>query len=87
MLWEGQARQVDLVLSDLALPGSSGFDLANQLRQSRPDLKIVFACANEAELKNQEANASEEIKWVAKPYRSDQLADTIEQLLPQARQG
>jgi two-component system cell cycle sensor histidine kinase/response regulator CckA len=87
VLWEGQARQVDLVLTDLALPGSSGFDFANQLRQSRADLKVIFACANEAELKNHAANSPEDIKWVAKPYRSDQLAEMVEAMLPQARQG
>jgi len=87
VLWEGQARQVDLVLTDLALPGSSGFDFANQLRQSRPDLKVIFACGNEAELKNQAASSPEEIRWVAKPYRSDQLAQTVEAMLPQPRQG
>ena len=87
VLWEGQARQIDLVLTELALPGSSGFDFANQLRQSRPDLKVIFACANEAELKNQEPSSPEGIKWVAKPYRSDQLAETVEAMLPQARQG
>ena len=85
VLWEGQARQIDLVLTDLALPGSSGLDLANQLRQSRPDLKVIFACANEAELKNQESNLPEGIKWVSKPYRSDQLAETVEAFLPQVR--
>jgi len=87
VLWEGQARQVDLVLTDLALPGSSGLDLANQLRQSRPDLKIVFACANDAELRNQESKLPEGIKWVSKPYRSDQLAETVEAFLPQSQQG
>jgi two-component system cell cycle sensor histidine kinase/response regulator CckA len=87
VLWEGQARQVDLVLTDLALPGSSGFDFANQLRQSRPDLKVIFACASEAELKNQQASSPEDLKWVAKPYRSDQLIETVEGMLPQARQG
>jgi PAS domain S-box-containing protein len=85
MLWEGQARQVNLVLTDIALPGTSGFDFANQLRQSRPDLKVIFACANEAELKNQEAGSPEGIKWVSKPYRSDQLAETVEAMLPQTR--
>jgi PAS domain S-box-containing protein len=79
VLWDGQARNIDLVLTDLALPGSSGFDLSNQLLQTRPDLKVVYACANEAELKNQD---SKNIKWVAKPYRSDQLAETIEAMLP-----
>jgi CheY-like chemotaxis protein len=87
VLWEGQARQIDLVLTDLALPGSSGFDFANQLRQSRPDLKVIFACANESELKNQAVNSPEDMKWVAKPYRSDQLAETVEAMLPQARQA
>ena len=81
MLWEGQARNIDLVLTDLALPGSSGFDLSNQLLQTRPDLKIVYACANESELKHQDLQ-SKDIKWVAKPYRSDQLAETLETLLP-----
>src|SRR5207253_11063707 len=52
VLWEGQARHINLIVTDLALPGSSGFDLANQLCQSRPDLKVIYACANEAELKN-----------------------------------
>jgi two-component system, cell cycle sensor histidine kinase and response regulator CckA len=86
VLWEGQARQVDLVLTDIALAGSSGFDFANQLRQSRPDLKVIFACGNEAELKNQQASSPDDIKWVAKPYRSDQLAETVEGMLL-ARQG
>jgi two-component system cell cycle sensor histidine kinase/response regulator CckA len=81
VLWEGQARNIDVVLTDLALPGTSGFDLANQLRQARPDLKVVYACANEAELKNH----PEDVKSVSKPYRSDQLAETIEALLPRER--
>jgi two-component system, cell cycle sensor histidine kinase and response regulator CckA len=83
VLWEGQARNIDVVLTDLALPGSSGFDLGNQLRQTRPNLKVIYACANEAELNSGEAGLSEETKWVAKPYRSDQLVETIETLLPQ----
>jgi len=81
VLWEGQARNIDLVLTDLALPGSSGFDLSNQLLQTRPDLKVIYACGNEAELKNQES-LPKDINWVAKPYRSDQLAETVAALLP-----
>ncbi|HEX4264307.1 MAG TPA: ATP-binding protein [Verrucomicrobiae bacterium] len=82
VLWEGQARTIDMLLTDLALPGASGFDLANQLRQTRPDLKVIYACANEAELKSQEATLPKEIKWVAKPYRSDQLMENVEFFLP-----
>jgi PAS domain S-box-containing protein len=87
VLWEGQARTIDLLLTDLALPGASGFDLANQLRQTRPDLKVIYACANEAELKSQEATLPKEIKWVSKPYRTDQLMETVEAFLPAASQA
>jgi two-component system cell cycle sensor histidine kinase/response regulator CckA len=85
VLWEGQARNIDVVLTDLALPGSSGFDLGNQLRQTRPDLKVIYACASEAELKSDEGGLTKETKWVAKPYRSDLLVQTIEALLPQEK--
>ncbi len=81
MLWDGQARNVDVLLTDLVLPGSSGFELANELRQSRADLKVIYACANEAEMGQAVPG---EGKCVAKPYRSDQLVESVEALLPAA---
>jgi DNA-binding NtrC family response regulator len=85
VLWEGQARNIDLVLTDLVLAGTSGFDLANQLRQARAELKVIYACGNEAEMKTHEATLPKEIKLIAKPYRSDQLVESVEALLPQNR--
>ncbi len=82
MLWDGQARNVDILLTDMVLPGSSGFDLANQLRQSRADLKVIYACVNEAEMSGQDLPG--ENKFVAKPYRSDQLVESVEAFLPAA---
>lgn len=87
MLWEGQARHVNLLLTDVALPGSSGFDLSNQLRQTRPELKIVYACNNEAEQRNYEATLPPEFKCIAKPYRTDQLVEIVEAFLVPTHQG
>jgi two-component system cell cycle sensor histidine kinase/response regulator CckA len=83
VLWEGQARSIDLLLTDLSLPGSSGFDLANQLCQRRPDLKVIYACANETELKGPNGTLPEGVQFVTKPYLSDKLVETIEAALPQ----
>jgi|GEM_PF-1837416 len=82
VLWEGQARHIDLVLADLALPGTSGFDLANQLLQTRPDLHVIYACADGAELKNRAVPLPEEVKCVNKPYRAEQLIELVEACLP-----
>jgi CheY-like chemotaxis protein len=87
LLWEGQARNVDLLLTDLTLPGASGFDLANQLRQTRPDLKVIYACASDAELRNEEGILPDGIQCVSKPYRSDELAERLEAFFPVAGQA
>jgi CheY-like chemotaxis protein len=85
VLWGSQARSIDLLLTDLALPGSSGFELANQLRQTRPDLKVIYACASEAELQSQQAASQDQAQFVSKPYKSDNLVETVEACLPQER--
>src|SRR5687767_9991547 len=35
--------KIDLLLTDVSLPGMRGTELANFARKSRPDLKILFA--------------------------------------------
>ncbi|HXT10474.1 MAG TPA: ATP-binding protein [Candidatus Angelobacter sp.] len=83
VLWEGQARNIDLVLADLALTDSPAFDLANQLRQTRPDLKVVFACGSEEEFKKHEAVGSKENRFIGKPYQAEQLVAMVEAAVPQ----
>ena len=39
----GQREDVDLVIMDLSMPGSSGLLAARALRDSRPELKVVGA--------------------------------------------
>ncbi len=42
-IWKTKASQVDLLLADMALPGSlNGRQLADRLRRERPGLKVVF---------------------------------------------
>jgi CheY-like chemotaxis protein len=42
-LWRDHASEVDVLLSDLVLPGSlSGRELAERLRQDKPQLKVIF---------------------------------------------
>ena len=85
LLWERQSKNIDLLLTDLTLPGASGFDLANKLLQKRPGLKVIYACASEAELNSQAATLPPEAKLVSKPYRSDNLVENVEACFPQDR--
>src|SRR5262249_35475767 len=41
--WESHHEHIDVLLTDLVLPdGPTGFELAERLREKRPELKVIF---------------------------------------------
>ena len=81
-IWKHQAARVSLLLSDLVLPGGlTGLDLANRLRQTRPDLKVLISSGYSADLPHQDGQLPAGIKFLAKPYDLDTLARTIREIL------
>lgn len=81
MLWESQAAKVDLLLVEASLAdGSSGSELVQRLRQTKPKLKVLFTSAMEAGVGEQFDVASRN-GWVAKPYRTEQLLEAVQNAL------
>jgi len=37
-----RAGRIDLLLTDVIMPGMSGKELASELQEQRPDLKVIF---------------------------------------------
>lgn len=72
----GGAR-LDAVVTDFAMPGMSGIDLAAELRRLRPDLPVLlitgYAALSEAESAN--------LPRIAKPFRQSDLAFAVGELL------
>jgi PAS domain S-box-containing protein len=82
VLWAGQASMVDLLLTDLNLPGEvSGAQLADQLRQARPDLKVVYAADEQSSAESQDPAPSDGSKYIPKPYNPEDLLQTVQGLL------
>jgi len=65
----------DLLFTDIGLPGQmNGFELADQARQRRPGLKVLFTTGY-GNLGGQNGGAgSQLVHLIRKPYRSDELA-------------
>jgi PAS domain S-box-containing protein len=66
--------RVDVLFTDIGLPGMRGPELAAKATELRPRLKVVFASGYS---ENEEARAIEGAAHLGKPYQHDQLADVL----------
>ncbi|TCZ64806.1 ATP-binding protein [Roseicella aquatilis] len=74
----GQGIGVDLLVTDYAMPGMTGLELARAARLLRPGLPVVLA-SGFADLSNDAAPP--DLPRLAKPYQQDQLAALVNQAL------
>jgi signal transduction histidine kinase len=70
--------QPDLIITDHAMPGMTGIELAVRVRSRKPELPILLATGF-AEL---EGTQPIELPRLAKPFTQDQLSAVIGRLLP-----
>ncbi len=77
---------IDVLVSDVVMPGGSGVDLARQLRSLHPDLPVLLVSGYDAgELER--ARGIEGAEFLAKPFSSDRLLDTVRALLARSSGG
>lgn len=72
---------VDLLVTDVVMPGMTGPDLANALRQRTPDLNVLFISGFTAEHAHVVETFGVGAAFLPKPYTSAELIGTIETLL------
>jgi DNA-binding response OmpR family regulator len=72
---------VDLLVTDVVLPGASGIALAASLRRSRPALRVLFTSGHPEHATPEDAAAPGETAVLAKPFTLDRLAARIRAVL------
>ena len=78
-------RHVDLIISDIMLPGKSGFEFAREVRQIDANIPILFMTAYDS-MENMRRGYQLGIDdYMVKPVNLDALALRIEALLRRAR--
>lgn len=70
-------HDIDLLLTDLTMPGMSGRELAARLTEERPGLGIVYTSGYPADTLDVEAGPA----YVQKPYDSAELAAAVRRVL------
>jgi PAS domain S-box-containing protein len=72
---------VDALLSDVIMPGMSGTQLAAELRQSRPDLPVLFMSGYTSGPAPGGQELPADAPLLHKPFQNDQLLQAMSQLL------
>ena len=77
-LYEAQSGEVELLLTDIILPGETGRVLAERLRREDPTLKVLFVSGYSEQMVVSETMQEE---CLGKPFSSEVLLRTVRELL------
>jgi len=81
-LWPQHSQEIDLLLTDVVMPeGVNGWELAEQLRGQRPDLKVICTTGYSMDLVNRKQEFPDGFKFLQKPFRPRTLALVVRQSL------
>lgn len=75
------SQRIDLLISDVGLPGMNGRQLAELARQERPDLKVLFITGYAENAAVRGGFLAPGMEMVAKPFALDALAGKIREIL------
>jgi CheY-like chemotaxis protein len=75
--------RVDLLVTDVGLPGMNGRQLAEIARQHRPELKVLFMTGYAEKAAERQGFLEEGMDMVAKPFSIDLLANKIRTMIGQ----
>lgn len=74
-------QEIDLLVTDISLPGMRGPELAQFARKIRSDIKILFASGSIHLEGPSLLNLVEGAAYLAKPFTSEQLLDSVRTLI------
>jgi CheY-like chemotaxis protein len=78
-LAEGAAKPVDLLVTDMSMPGMTGWDLAKSLRTARPGLPVLFISGHNDHETARWGKMDQPVEHLFKPF-------SLEAFLYKARQ-
>jgi YesN/AraC family two-component response regulator len=77
-LARAKTSPIDLLITDVVMPGLSGFDVAQQVEKLHTETKVLFISGYAAQ-----ARAKQGIQLLHKPFTRVQLAEKVREILDQ----
>jgi CheY-like chemotaxis protein len=77
----GYAGDINLMITDVVMPGMNGRDLANTIRAIRPGLRCLYMSGYTADVIASRGVLEEGVPFIQKPFSLDALASKVHELL------
>ena len=74
-------EKIDLLLTDIVMPGMSGRKLTNKLQEVRPDLKVLLMSGYPADIVGPISQLEPDMNFISKPFEPVVLSQKINQIL------
>lgn len=80
-VFKERGREIDLLLTDIVMPGINGVELYRQLASMRPDLPVLFMSGYSMGMLTEQQIEMPELHILQKPFTPSRLIETIEELV------
>jgi len=80
-IFKAHGGRIDLMLTDLMMPGMTGRELAEKIRELSPQTRILFTSACTDDVIDGQEIADQGLNFIAKPFSLESLAAKIRKVL------
>ena len=80
-------ERFDLVITDLSMPGVSGWDVAKQVKTTSPSTRVMLLSGWSVQLDPEQIKAAGIDLVLSKPVQIDELVQAVQRLLCDQRSG
>ena len=81
LLADGNTAPIDLLITDVVMPGLDGPSMIRQVRETHPDLKVVFISGYTEDSFRKRLDVAEDIHFLPKPFTLQQLASKVKEIM------
>ncbi|MGZ9148975.1 MAG: response regulator [Candidatus Deferrimicrobiaceae bacterium] len=78
---QGHGDRIDLLLTDVVMPGMNGAELATQLVLHHPEMKVLFTSGYTEDVISHHGVLAEGVSFIGKPYTPSAIARKVREVL------
>ncbi len=81
MLANGEADEIDVLITDVVMPGLDGPSMIRRVRETHPNMKVVFISGYTEDSFRKRLDVAEDIHFLPKPFTLQQLASKVKEMM------